>query len=143
MKNLQIIPIISYGKYSKLFLNYLRDRNNNQDLQNYLALLRAKWTIKNEKLLSFSKRLLKKTKNSGLRFLIMTTMMHVAEIVGDTDLNKNLYTEIMRSFHLVPSTYRKFVGQALKFNHAVICKKNSSHYEESLLILYLFNLQQL
>lgn len=42
LKNLQIIPIISYGKYSKLFLNYLRDRNNNQDLQNYLALLRAK-----------------------------------------------------------------------------------------------------
>ena len=128
MKDLQIISIISYGKYSKLFLNYLRDRNNNQDLQNYLALLRAKWTIKNEKLLSFSKRLLKKTKNSGLRFLIMTTMMHVAEIVGDTDLNKNLYNELIRKFYLVPPAYRKLVGQAIKSNYALSSKQMSKEF---------------
>jgi len=59
MKSSFIVPIISYGKYSKIFVNYLVHNTKNKDLLNYLFLLKSEWVIKDEKLLQLAEELLK------------------------------------------------------------------------------------
>jgi len=58
-----IVPIISYGKYSKTFINYILYTSKNQDSINYLTILNSKWIIKSEKLFVMAKKLLKQTQN--------------------------------------------------------------------------------
>ncbi len=128
MKCSFIVPIISYGKYSKIFVNYLVHNTKNKDLLNYLFLLKSEWVIKDEKLLQLAEELLKETRTKGLQYLIMTTLMDVSELFEDFELNNKYFTRLIREFKNVPPPYRNIVGKALNGNRANICKQNPKNF---------------
>jgi transcriptional regulator with XRE-family HTH domain len=123
-----IVPIISYGKYSKTFINYLLYTSQNQELENYLTILKLKWVLKSDDLLVLSEKLLKKTQNKGLQGLIKTIMLDVSKRNKNDDLNRKIYLELIRKFKNVPLPYRNIVGKSIKSNHAYNCKKITKEF---------------
>jgi DNA-binding Xre family transcriptional regulator len=108
-----VVPIISYGKYSKTFLNYLSEKETNSDLLLYFNILKRKWVLKSEKLLIEIDSALGKCKNKGIYYLLLSNKLDVLEVIEETQSAKKVYEQLKREFKNIPIPFRKFVGQSL------------------------------
>ena len=114
----QIVPIISYGKYSRMFINYLSGKNANSDLSIYFNILKKKWILKSEKLLIEIDSALGKCKNKGIYYLLLSNKLDVLEIIEETQSARKIYEQLKCEFKNIPTPFRKFVGQSLYMTKA-------------------------
>lgn len=108
-----IMPIISYGKYSKTFLNFFSETTVNPDVLNYINILKKKWTLKSESLLQAIDESLDKCKNHGIYYLLLSDKLSVLMTLGDKAETISLYKQLKKEFQKIPLEYRKMIGQSL------------------------------
>ena len=108
-----IVPIISYGKYSKTYINYLSEKEINSDLLLYFNILKRKWVLKSEKLLIEIDSALGKCKNKGIYYLLLSNKLDVLEVIEETQSARKVYEQLKREFKNIPVPFRKFVSQSL------------------------------
>ena len=114
----QIVPIISYGKYSRMFINYLSETEERPYLLRYFDILRKKWILKSEKLLIEIDSALGKCKNKGIYYLLLSNKLDVLEIIEETQSARKIYEQLKCEFKNIPTPFRKFVGQSLYMTKA-------------------------
>lgn len=102
-----IIPVISYGKHSKVFINYFSERNSNPDLLSYFKILKKKWTLKSEKLVMEIDSALEKCTNQRIYYLLLSNKLSVSGILGDLVSSKQIYEKLKKEFKNIPLAYRK------------------------------------
>ena len=128
MKISDVIQIINYGKYARMFVNYLIHTEKDVDLLRYLKLLKCRWIIKNETLIERAKSDLSEIKNKGLHSLIKIIILDASEIVGDKSLNRKYYIDLKQNFKYVPPPCRNMVGKAIKSNMAFVSKDTNKDF---------------
>lgn len=114
----EIIPVISYGKYSKSFNNFIFYHSNNSDVSLYFKLLKEKWEGRTEEQLHRIEKVLKDCSNQGIKYLLISMKMDVAKSLKKTEINRALYQKIKKEYDSIPEDFRSIIGKGLKSNNA-------------------------
>ncbi len=128
MKISDVIQIINYGKYSRMFVNYLIHTTQDDDLLKYLRLLKSRWILKNEALIERAESDLLDIKKRGLQYLVKIIILDASEIVGDKALNRKYYLDLKQNFKYVSPPCRNMVGKAIKANMAFVSKDTDKDF---------------
>ncbi len=123
-----MLPIISYGKSSKTFINYFSEKNNNADLLIYFNILKKRWVLKSEKLLTEIEESLKKCKNQGIYYLLLSNKLAVLKSLKREEQMKTVYDKLKREFKNIPAPYRTLIVQTLS---SIKASKQGNDLKES------------
>lgn len=127
MKTKEIIPVISYGNFSTMFLNYLLHSSKNEDIVLYLKLLQKKQNAKTTELYIEIDKAIKTCKNKGIKYLLLTLILDISKSLKMKEANKKLYFKLKREFGKIPPDYRSIIGKGIMSNRAYI---NNESYKE-------------
>ena len=123
-----IIPVISYGQFSKPFTSFLENYSDNSDIRLYLTLLKNKWILSTDELFEQIDSTLKKTHNVGIKYLLLSDKLDVAKNLTKRELNKKLYRKLIREFKKIPQDFRSIIGKGLKSNNAYTKEYSSKEF---------------
>lgn len=137
-----MVPVISYGKYSKTFINYFSERNTNQDLLIYFNVIKKRWVLKSEKLLLEINAALIICKNQGVYYLLLSNKLAVLGSLNKQSQMKDIYDKLKREFKNIPAPYRTIIGQSLTSTNATrkggnltpFRKRSKTHFEDEVAI---------
>jgi len=123
-----IIPIISYGQFSKPFTSFLENYSDNSDIRLYLNLLKNKWILSTDELFEQIDCAIKKTHNAGIKYLLLSDKLDIAKNLTKRELNKKLYRKLIREFKKIPQDFRSIIGKGLKSNNAYTKEYSSKEF---------------
>ncbi len=123
-----IIPIISYGQFSKPFTSFLEEYADNRDIRLYLHLLKDKWVLSTDELFEQIDSTIQKCRNSGIKYLLLSDKLDVAKNLTKRELNKKLYRKLIREFKKIPQDFRTIIGKGLKSNNAYTKEYSSKEF---------------
>src|SRR6056297_2388462 len=101
-----LLEIISYGRYSKPFLNFLIENDDRGDFVYFYKSRKLSWLGKHEDTFIFLEKIIDSTDNNSLRFLSISSLLNSYINIKDLDNIKKYYNYLIDNFANIPDFLR-------------------------------------
>ena len=123
-----IVPIISYGKYARVFINFLSESSYNSDILCYFRILKKRWHLKSEELLTEIDSALEMCQNQGIYYLLLSNKLEVLRALDHALLTQQVYEILKKEYHKIPIPYRVIIGQSLDMTTSSYTQNNLTKF---------------
>ena len=108
-----LLKIISYGRYSKPFLNYLIEKDSREDFVYFYKSLINMWNSEYEKNLFILELIINNTKNKSLKILSISSILGNHVYLKNNEYIKKYYNYLMDNFENTPNYLRGNISTKL------------------------------
>jgi hypothetical protein len=108
-----LLKIISYGRFSKPFLNYLIEKDSREDFVYFYKSLINMWNSEYEKNLFILELIINNTKNKSLKILSISSILDNYIYLKNNEYIKKYYNYLMENFENTPNYLRGNVSTKL------------------------------
>ncbi len=112
----ELIPIISYGNYTRPILEYLEEYCSDEEIVIYIILLKKSWVIRSEDVLKEIEKMAEKIRNKGLYFLLLSDKLDILLTLKNETEFRKLYKSLRKNYNKIPPSVRNIIGNGLKAN---------------------------
>ncbi|MFA7204266.1 MAG: hypothetical protein WC188_11240, partial [Candidatus Caldatribacteriota bacterium] len=115
-----LVKIITYGQFSRPFLNYIVDYLKNESTKqheefiDYIDVLKLKWDAKYEEALEKIEEGIKGLSKGGLYYLFLEQKMIILKRLKDIKEVEVIYKELRDNFGNIPQYVRGLVVESLR-----------------------------
>jgi len=108
-----LLEIISYGRYSKPFLNFLIENDDSEDFVYFYKSRKLSWLGKHEDTFIFLEKIIDSTDNNSLRFLSISSLLNSYINIKDLDNIEKCYNYLIDNFENIPDFLRGAISTNL------------------------------
>lgn len=109
--------IISYGRYSKAFVNYIKNSKIDKDTVAYLSVVKLNWILKSEKLIKLIDESLETCQSASIRYLLLSAKLSATRATKDYEQNEKTYLKILKGLKKTPEFARNIVAKPVLSNN--------------------------
>lgn len=109
----QVLESIKHNTYSSAIIHYLSQYSNNDDLKQYLALVKDAYRDAPSDKLKQIDATLKGCKNQGIKYLLLSYKLGMARLSRKRSISKKLYLKLIKEYDHIPVSCRKAVAREL------------------------------
>ena len=127
-----LVKIITYGQFSRPFLNYIVDYLKNESTKqheefiDYIDVLKLKWDAKYEEALEKIEEGIKELSKGGLYYLFLEQKMIILKRLKDIKEVEVIYKELRDNFGNIPQYVRGLVVESLRNIRELYYESNES-----------------
>ena len=113
LKVSNLLKIISYGRYSKPFLNYLIENDDREDFIYFYKSRKLSWLGNHEDTFAFLEKIIDSTSNNSLKFLSISSLLNSYINIKDLDNIEKCYNYLIDNFENIPEFLRGNISTTL------------------------------
>ena len=125
-----LTDIVTYGQFSRPFLNYIVDNlenelsKENQEIINYIDVLKLKWDAKYEEALEKIEKVITLSKKRSIYYLFLVEKIGILSDLSDKAKIKETFDELRKGFPTLPRYLRGIVVEKLKNVREIYFEEN-------------------
>lgn len=113
LKVSNLLKIISYGRYSKPFLNYLIENDDREDFVYFYKSRKLSLLGNHEDTFAFLEKIIDSTSNNSLKFLSISSLLNSYINIKDLDNIEKCYNYLIDNFENIPEFLRGNISTTL------------------------------